>query len=165
MEFQDYKDVVHSSVCKIKTEDGIEDVKTPEGHTTEIKVGTNRDFMDRKRRASLMEEGLARTPERNPKRIMLSLEKPSYLLGLGLASRSLRSEHRNRLCYLLRKLVRQRNWADASGVLSVLLKGTNKEKGPVANRFKSMVRISNVYGLTLQILVVPFFFFLSIIHI
>ncbi|KAF8025848.1 hypothetical protein BT93_F2627 [Corymbia citriodora subsp. variegata] len=71
------------------------------------------------------------------KRIMLSLTKPSSALGLGEGS--LRSENRRRLSRLLRKLVRRHSWAEASGVLSVLLKGTCKEKCPEHNRLKYSV--------------------------
>ncbi|XP_056167484.1 uncharacterized protein LOC130138189 [Syzygium oleosum] len=72
------------------------------------------------------------------KRIMLSLTKPLYVLGLGRGS--LRSENRRRLYRLLRKLVRRQNWAEASGVLSVLLKGTRKDRCPEHNRLKYTVR-------------------------
>lgn len=71
------------------------------------------------------------------KRIMLSLTKPSYALGLG--GGSLRSENRRRLTRLLRKLVRRQRWAEASGVLSVLLKATCQEKCPELNRLKYSV--------------------------
>ncbi|KAJ0700863.1 putative TATA box-binding protein-associated factor RNA polymerase I subunit A [Helianthus annuus] len=72
------------------------------------------------------------------KGIILSVTKPSYTLkrGLGRELRSLRSEHRNRLRYLLRQLVRRQNWDEACGVLSLLLKGTYKESGLVNNRIK-----------------------------
>lgn len=75
--------------------------------------------------------------ERLMKRIVLSLTKPSYILGLG--SKTVRAENRIRLSHLLRRLMRQHNWTDASGVLSVLLKGTCKDKSPMSNRFKYSV--------------------------
>ncbi|XP_056167497.1 uncharacterized protein LOC115663958 [Syzygium oleosum] len=71
------------------------------------------------------------------KRIMLSLTKPSYVLGLG--GGSLRSENRRRLYRLLRRLARRHDWAEASGVLSVLLKGTRKDRCPEHNRLKYSV--------------------------
>ncbi|XP_050105317.1 uncharacterized protein LOC126584978 isoform X2 [Malus sylvestris] len=71
------------------------------------------------------------------KRIVLSLSKPSYLLGVG--STRPRAEHRARLTKLMRKLVKQRNWVEASGVLSVLLEGSQKERSPANNRFKYWV--------------------------
>ncbi|XP_030445975.2 uncharacterized protein LOC115668705 [Syzygium oleosum] len=71
------------------------------------------------------------------KRIMLSLTKPSYVLGLG--GGSLRSENRRRLYRLLRRLARRHSWAEASGVLSVLLKGTRKDRCPEHNRLKYSV--------------------------
>ncbi|CAN6555255.1 unnamed protein product [Malus baccata var. baccata] len=71
------------------------------------------------------------------KRIVLSLSKPSYLLGVG--STRPRAEHRARLTKLMRKLVKQRNWVEASGVLSVLLEGSQKDRSPANNRFKYWV--------------------------
>ncbi|XP_058779567.1 uncharacterized protein LOC131653446 [Vicia villosa] len=67
-------------------------------------------------------------------RIRLSLTKPSYVLGLS--PEPLRSEHRRRLQYLLRKLVNQQDWVGASGVISVYLKGTLKDSSISKNRFK-----------------------------
>ncbi|KAJ9537937.1 hypothetical protein OSB04_030670 [Centaurea solstitialis] len=74
--------------------------------------------------------------KRDIKGIVLSVTKPSYTLkrGIGRDLRSLRCEHRNRLRYLLRQLVRRQNWDEASGVLSVLLKGTHKENSLSTNR-------------------------------
>ncbi|XP_024979581.1 uncharacterized protein LOC112516649 [Cynara cardunculus var. scolymus] len=76
--------------------------------------------------------------KRNIKGIMLSVTKPSYTLkrGIGRDLRSLRWEHRNRLRYLLRQLVRRQNWDEASGVLSLLLKGTHRENSLSTNRTK-----------------------------
>ncbi|KAJ7981793.1 TAF RNA polymerase I subunit A [Quillaja saponaria] len=68
------------------------------------------------------------------KRIILSLTKPSYVLGKG--PKAFRSENRARLSYLLRRLVVQQNWTEASGVLSRYLQGTIKDKSPTKNRFK-----------------------------
>ncbi|CAK9182961.1 unnamed protein product [Ilex paraguariensis] len=73
--------------------------------------------------------------------IIRSVTKPSYALKQGIGSLrvdygGLRSENRRRLRYLLRRLVRQHNWKEASGVLSVLLKGTLREKSVSKNRTK-----------------------------
>lgn len=76
-------------------------------------------------------------PPRLAKRIFLSFTKPSYVLGLG--SKSVRTESRVRLTHLLRRLVLQHNWTEASGVMSMLLKGTCKDRSPVKNRFKYSV--------------------------
>ncbi|XP_045801286.1 uncharacterized protein LOC123895116 [Trifolium pratense] len=70
-------------------------------------------------------------------RIRLSLTRPSYVLGL--CTKPLRSEHRKRLHYLLRKLVNQHDWVGASGVMSVYLKGTVHDTSPLKNRFKFWV--------------------------
>ncbi|KAJ6375290.1 hypothetical protein OIU77_000303 [Salix suchowensis] len=75
--------------------------------------------------------------EKSYTRVMLSLTKPSYLLGLG--SNFIRHENRMRLFHLLQKLVRQHNWKEAAGVLSVFLKATRKDKSPILNRFKYTV--------------------------
>ncbi|KAJ9153545.1 hypothetical protein P3X46_026972 [Hevea brasiliensis] len=71
------------------------------------------------------------------KRTILALAKPSYLLCRG--SNNIRSENRVKLCHFLRKLVRQHNWTEASGVLSLLLKATCKDNHPTMNRFKYLV--------------------------
>ncbi|KEH38654.1 hypothetical protein MTR_2g078390 [Medicago truncatula] len=67
-------------------------------------------------------------------RIRLSLTRPSYVLRL--CPKPLRTEHRRRLQYLLRRLVNQHDWVSASGVLSVYLKGTVNDASPNNNRFK-----------------------------
>lgn len=80
--------------------------------------------------------------KRNIKGIILSVTKPSYTLKLGIGGdlgASLRCEHRNRLRYLLRQLIRRQNWDESCGVLSMLLKGTNKETGLSTNRIKYWV--------------------------
>ncbi|XP_065873937.1 uncharacterized protein [Euphorbia lathyris] len=71
------------------------------------------------------------------KRVISSVTRPSYLLALG--SDKMRPKNRVRLCHLLKKLMRQHNRAEASGVLSILLKGTCKDKGSRMNRFKYSV--------------------------
>ncbi|PSR95708.1 Xaa-Pro dipeptidyl-peptidase [Actinidia chinensis var. chinensis] len=71
------------------------------------------------------------------KRILLSLTKPSYTLVTG--SENVRVKNRARLRRILSRLVRRHNWEEASGVLSVLLKGTGNEKSPSKNRTKYWV--------------------------
>lgn len=73
------------------------------------------------------------------KRIELALTTPSYLLCRG--SKQLRTENRQKLSFLLRRLVQRQNWAEASGVLSVLLKATCKDRSPENNRLKYPVCI------------------------
>lgn len=74
---------------------------------------------------------------RSCKRVPMLLTIPSYTLKVG--SMNVCRENRMRLRYLLRKLVVQRNWVDATGVLSTLLKGTCREKSPQSNRMKYWV--------------------------
>lgn len=84
--------------------------------------------------------------------IALLNEKPSYCFKRGVTAigssqggcESLRSRHRKKLRLLLRKLMLQHNWIEASGVLSVLIKGTVREKSIPRNRFK--------YSATLELL-------------
>ncbi|KAE8732147.1 S-locus lectin protein kinase family protein [Hibiscus syriacus] len=73
------------------------------------------------------------------KRLKLSLAKPSFLLTLGRVH--IRWENRQRMCYLLEKLVKKHNWAEASGVLSLLLKGTSNDCSADLNRLKYSVSI------------------------
>jgi hypothetical protein len=68
------------------------------------------------------------------KRIQRCRAKPSYLLCIG--PKSSRSEYLNRLPGLLRELLRNRHWNDASRVLSVLMKGTINDPCPKMNRLK-----------------------------
>ncbi|XP_074290322.1 uncharacterized protein LOC141617052 [Silene latifolia] len=82
--------------------------------------------------------------KRKHNRKQLLLTVPSYTLATG--AKSLRYENRVRLRYLLRRLVLQHNWVEASGVLSVLLKATCKERAPLhpdrvlrSDRFKYSV--------------------------
>lgn len=64
--------------------------------------------------------------------VILAKAKPCHCLKRGIGSlqgdlTSLRSQHRKKLRRLLLVLLRRHNWADASGVLSLLHKGTSKE--------------------------------------
>lgn len=80
------------------------------------------------------------------KGIELSITKPSYNLqrGFGALStdlKSLRWLHRNRLSGFLRKLMRRHNWDEVSGVLSVLLRSTPKDRSPSRNRIKYLAAL------------------------
>ncbi|XP_010519247.1 PREDICTED: uncharacterized protein LOC104798752 isoform X2 [Tarenaya hassleriana] len=79
------------------------------------------------------------------KRAVRSLAKPSYLLGLGPNSKSVQCEYRERLTTILRDLLRQQNWREASGVLSVLMQGTMGDRSPELNRLKyiALIRIQS----------------------
>ncbi|GAB4849429.1 hypothetical protein Ancab_004224 [Ancistrocladus abbreviatus] len=76
--------------------------------------------------------------DRVANRILRSLTKPSYTLT-RVGYKNVRAENRARLSYLLRKLVREHNWEEASGVLSTLLKGTCRDRTPQNNRMKYWV--------------------------
>uniref|UniRef100_A0A3Q7XHK2 Uncharacterized protein LOC101507338 n=2 Tax=Cicer arietinum TaxID=3827 RepID=A0A3Q7XHK2_CICAR len=93
----------------------------------------------RRKRNEYMHEDATHLAARKKKemRIRLSLTRPSYVLGLS--PKPLRSEHRRRLRYLLRRFVNQHDWVGASGVLSVYLKGTVNDTSPLKNRFKFWV--------------------------
>ncbi|XP_004251881.1 uncharacterized protein [Solanum lycopersicum] len=83
------------------------------------------------------------TEARRINSVILANTKPSFCLKRGIGSlhkdhRSLQSEHRRRLRRLLEKLMRQHKYAEASGVLSVLLKGTTKESAVFKTRTKFM---------------------------
>lgn len=80
------------------------------------------------------------------KGIQLSISKPSYNLQRGRETlstdlKSLRWLHRNRLCGFLRKLMRRHNWDEVSGVLSVLLRSTCKDRSPARNRTKYLAAL------------------------
>ncbi|CAN0889559.1 hypothetical protein LINGRAHAP2_LOCUS16129 [Linum grandiflorum] len=80
------------------------------------------------------DDGQLNIAEKHYQRVLLSLGKPSYVLGL--TSSRLRPENRKRLRTLLRKLVRLHDWKAASGVLSVLLRDPQKQSSPAMDRFK-----------------------------
>lgn len=78
---------------------------------------------------------------RDIKGAIRAVTTPSYCLEMGIGNlnrdgESLRYHHRKKLWLLLKKLMRMQNWAEASGVLSVLLRGTAKEKSISRNRIK-----------------------------
>lgn len=79
------------------------------------------------------------------KRALLAVHKPSYCLKRGIGSlqcggQSLRFQHRARLFRLLNQLLSRHNWAEASGVLSVLIQGTIKDRSLSGNRAKYTVK-------------------------
>nr|GLL49539.1 uncharacterized protein LOC109183072 isoform X2 [Ipomoea trifida] len=100
--------------------------------------------------------------------VILAKAKPCHCLKRGIGSlqgdlTSLRSQHRKKLRRLLLVLLRRHNWAEASGVLSLLHKGTSKEIAISKTRAKfsatleilrhikgdsiSSKKIQNIYGL------------------
>lgn len=106
------------------------------------------------------------TEARRINSVILANTKPSFCLKRGIGSlhkdhRSLQSEHRRRLRRLLEKLMRQHKYAEASGVLSVLLKGTTKESAVFKTRTKFMVLIYSIYPITLFHFGTSFFFKLN----
>lgn len=70
-----------------------------------------------------------------------SLQERESIIQQEENGESLRSLHRRRLRLLLKKLLLQRNWSEASGLLSVLLKATVKDASASRNRSKYLVRI------------------------
>ncbi|KAL3503159.1 hypothetical protein ACH5RR_037608 [Cinchona calisaya] len=83
---------------------------------------------------------------RKIKGIIRANTKPSYCLQRGIGNlhrdgESLRCRHRKKLRRLLVKLMRKHNWVEASGVLSVLLKGTAKELSISRNRRKYLATL------------------------
>ncbi|KNA21834.1 hypothetical protein SOVF_039690 isoform A [Spinacia oleracea] len=94
----------------------------------------NRDFDKKERPIHLAKSNQPLRGRRSFKRVAMLLTIPSYTLRVG--SMNVYRENRMRLQYLLRKLVVQHNWVDASGVLSALLKGTCRETTPQNNRIK-----------------------------
>ncbi|ESQ47381.1 hypothetical protein EUTSA_v10028227mg [Eutrema salsugineum] len=78
--------------------------------------------------------------DRTFKRTLLCVAKPSYLLGL-LGPKTSRSEYLKRLPKILRELISNRNWRDASRVLSVLMQGTMRDGSPTMNRLKYEAQI------------------------
>ncbi|WZY81200.1 hypothetical protein YC2023_027584 [Brassica napus] len=73
--------------------------------------------------------------DRKFKRTVLCVAKPSYLLSL-LERSSTRCNYLKRLPKILSELLRQRNWREASGVLSVLMQGTMGDGSPSMKRLK-----------------------------
>ena len=75
--------------------------------------------------------------EKLVKRIILSLTRPSYVLGL--CPDRLRPKNQCILRGLVQRLMSQRSWVEASGVLSVYMQATLNERSPFENQFKFWV--------------------------
>ncbi|XP_057795913.1 uncharacterized protein LOC131012025 [Salvia miltiorrhiza] len=80
-------------------------------------------------------------PTKRFKGALLAVHKPSHCLKTGVGSfqcggGSLRFQHRTRLFRLLNQLLSRHNWVEASGVLSVLIQGTIKDRSLSGNRAK-----------------------------
>ncbi|XP_022897250.1 uncharacterized protein LOC111410889 [Olea europaea var. sylvestris] len=106
-----------------------EEVKLPKRRAPRNPHGNNGDVMKHSMKV------------RKTKGIILANNKPSYCLKRGIGSlqyggESLRSIHRKKLWLLLKKLLQRHNWVEASGVLSVLLKGTGHDQSLSRNRTK-----------------------------
>ncbi|KAL6561772.1 hypothetical protein OROMI_017373 [Orobanche minor] len=79
--------------------------------------------------------------KRKVKEALLAVNMPCHCLKKGIGSlqcggESHRHQHRERLWRLLNRLVLRHNWAEASGVLSVLIQGTVADKSLSRNRTK-----------------------------
>ncbi|XP_058099334.1 uncharacterized protein LOC131243759 isoform X2 [Magnolia sinica] len=70
--------------------------------------------------------------EKPTKRIYFPSTRPSKTQVMNF----LLDENKRRLSRLLRQLVRERNWKEASGVVSMLLKGTSERSPPFVHRRK-----------------------------
>ncbi|KAL8143313.1 hypothetical protein V2J09_016345 [Rumex salicifolius] len=86
---------------------------------TDKTLNLNNDFRDQNRE----------------RRILSQLTRPSTTLALE-SKGNLRHQNRLRLRYLLNKLMKRRHWADAGGVLTVLLQGTCNERSLHNNYIK-----------------------------
>lgn len=106
--------------------------------------------------------------ERRIKGASLASHKPSYCLKRVRGSsecegKSLRSQHRKKLRWLVKKLIKSRNWTEAGGVLSVLLQGSGRDQSPSLNRAKYWVFLSSDgldIVLVCTISIMRFYFFL-----
>ncbi|KAE8124759.1 hypothetical protein FH972_019615 [Carpinus fangiana] len=116
------------------------DSKMLEDQAVELEDCANK-VTNRKRKLNKMVDNGHTAPAKLINRIILSLTKPSSVLGLGpkTGSKNVRWENRVRLCHLLRKLLRQHNWIELGGVLSMFLKGTCKDRSSTRNRLKYSV--------------------------
>ncbi|KAK7244219.1 hypothetical protein RIF29_39038 [Crotalaria pallida] len=105
-------------------------------HNTPVSTTKSKPRKKRKNR-KLNDADEVPSREKLAKRVLLSLTKPSYALGFG--PKPLRSEHRNRLHFLLRRLVNRHHWAAACDVLNAYMKGTANDTSPLRSRFKYSV--------------------------
>ncbi|XP_019443903.1 PREDICTED: uncharacterized protein LOC109348123 [Lupinus angustifolius] len=83
------------------------------------------------------DDGYAVARDNQAKRTLYSLTKPSCVLALR--PNHLRTEHRVRLHFLLRRLVKRHQWVAACDVLKAYMKGTVNDRSPLRNRFKYSV--------------------------
>ncbi|KAG6689209.1 hypothetical protein I3842_11G163400 [Carya illinoinensis] len=109
---------------------------------------------NRKRKLNKTVDNAHAIPEKLVKRIILSLTKPSSVLGLGprTGSKIVRWENRVRLCYLLRKLARQHNWIELGGVLSMFLKGTCKDRSPANKNMQGQISRKQSFEVSMEVL-------------
>ncbi|XP_059443414.1 uncharacterized protein LOC132175473 isoform X2 [Corylus avellana] len=116
------------------------DSKMLEDQAVELEDSANK-VMSRKRKLNKMVDNGHAAPAKLIDRIILSLTKPSSVLGLGpkTGSKNVRWENRVRLCHLLRKLLRRHDWIELGGVLSMILKGTCNDRSSTRNRLKYSV--------------------------
>lgn len=119
---------------------GVENNKTSENPSLGLGDVANKSKKRKRNSITVADDDYHLTKlEKLYSRVILFLTKPSHLIGLGF--NNLRQENRRRLCHLLQKVVRQHNWTETAGILSILLKGTCKDNCPTANRFKYLVHL------------------------
>ncbi|GER53453.1 hypothetical protein STAS_30975 [Striga asiatica] len=93
------------------------------------------------RKCRRSEDREARRREKKIRGTLLAASFPSYCLRQGIGDLQCfgekhRSQHRKRLWRLLYKLLLRHSWAEAGGVLSVLLQATAADRSPSVNRAK-----------------------------
>ncbi|KAL6538313.1 hypothetical protein OROGR_012301 [Orobanche gracilis] len=95
--------------------------------------------------------------KRRVKAALLAVNMPCHCLKKDIGSlqcggESHRHQHRERLWRLLNRLILRHNWAEASGVLSVLLQGTVADKSLSRNRTKysAVLELLNNKGETIS---------------
>ncbi|KAM7250396.1 hypothetical protein ACFE04_022279 [Oxalis oulophora] len=124
---------------KVKKE---EEFETVEKEIVEVNSSNKKK---RKLKAMLDDESKKKLLYNN--RILLCISKPSYVLGIG--AHNVRFENYHKLHFLLRKFIRLHNWGQASGVLSVLLQATTRDRDTLANRSKysaSLGLLKHIHG-------------------
>ncbi|KAG6637243.1 hypothetical protein CIPAW_11G165700 [Carya illinoinensis] len=124
-----------------------------EAQEVKLEDGAERS-KNRKRKLNKTVDNAHAIPEKLVKRIILSLTKPSSVLGLGprTGSKIVRWENRVRLCYLLRKLARQHNWIELGGVLSMFLKGTCKDRSPANKNMQGQISRKQSFEVSMELL-------------
>ncbi|KAI8557826.1 hypothetical protein RHMOL_Rhmol04G0040700 [Rhododendron molle] len=119
-----------SEYCLMEVEEAVQEEEAVQGVEKNEKKSRKKgsDSQDSVRQQSRLVKG-----------ILVSLTKPSHTLKTG--SENVRTKNRARLRRLLSRLVWRHNWDEASGVLSVLLRGTGNERSPSRNRTKYWVAL------------------------